>query len=215
MTRNIWSVAALLLVLASAPVPALANVFTTADFKVVTPDLSNLVAVEGSGPCSLYWGNNQSVRCDSLNVTFTIINTSSSILSMAQSGGGPTFISGDSSDYLTSSEGPDPACFSNLAVGGTCAITINYITSPISTQSNENQDFGLSETGLTVQDQFSPPWPAYSSGNANMYYQLMVVDSAVEPGSLALMLVGVLAMVGIRGTWRKRPRFMNSSSRMT
>ena len=209
MKRILYRLVALLLVLGLTPLPALANVFTTPDFYVITPNLSDLTAVEGSGPCSTHWTLNGTVGCDSLNMTFTFVNTSTSILTLYQAGGGATFLSGDASDSIVNStqnyaNGGVPACFNSLQIGGTCSITLNYVTSPVSEQTGGNFDSGVSWTTLSVGDQFTPrPWTQNSPLNANMNYQMTVTDSAPEPGSLALMLAGGIALVGFGAMRRK------------
>jgi hypothetical protein len=157
----------------------------------------NTSVTEGSGPCgTLISGPN---GCDSLNVTYTITNTSANSLTFSTAGGAAFFVSGDPLDQFINSTGGDGTCggFSGtIASGAACTLNVHYITT---ITPDFNGDSGLNGFANQIFDENNP------DVHIQLWAQATIVDPTATPLPAALPLFATgLGGLGLLGWRRKR-----------
>jgi PEP-CTERM motif len=187
------SVAVISVWFALIPFASHADTFTASDFTVSTPPLANLVTVEGSGDCAS-WGG----LCDSLNLKFTITNTSAQPLTISFAGGAAAFSSGDPADNFANSVWDGAPGCQSVAARASCTATFYYLTHP---EPAPDGNSGLNRSGVDIWDQNYPNDP---NAFVAFDYNMTVMDPAAavpngvgavpEPSTWAMMIVGFLGL---------------------
>jgi len=177
--------------------PSEASVFTTSEFTVTTsPDVGLaaigpgpiLTVIEGSGPC----GAN---GCDSLDLSFTVKNTTASTIQILFAGGAPSFVSGDPLDsFVTARFTNDCGAGLSLDAGASCTGVVHYFTAAADFDGNS----GLNRSGFEVEDKND------RNINVNMSYQMTIVDP--EPAPLPSALPLFVTVLGAFGLFGRRSR---------